>query len=100
GQLRVAQIVIHVRPDENSVDEQQKAVQKLRDRAAKNGVGLGKAASEKGLATTLTGYFDLNNPAPALSDAPEALDWGILNKVGSVSPVFRSADGFTIAQVA
>jgi parvulin-like peptidyl-prolyl isomerase len=97
--LRIAQIVIRVRPEESDLVKQTTEMQQLRDRAARRGVGLAKAASEKGLATMLSGWYDLTNPSQALMDVPEALDWGLLSKTGEVSPVFRSADFFTIAQV-
>ncbi|HYM80623.1 MAG TPA: SurA N-terminal domain-containing protein [Candidatus Limnocylindria bacterium] len=98
--VRVAQIIVKVRPEATGLQAQADEVQRIRERAAARGVGLGKAASEKGLATTLSGYFDLSNPSPALMDAPEAIDWGMLAKEGEVSPVFRSDDSFTIVQVA
>jgi hypothetical protein len=100
GLLKVAQIVIKVHPDQTGLTTQLDEAQHVRDRAATRGIGLGKAASEKGLATQLSGFYDLANPSPALADAPEALDWGMISKVGEVSPVFRSEDSFTIVQVA
>jgi peptidyl-prolyl cis-trans isomerase D len=98
--LRIAQIMVRVRPDETSLRDQFQAAERIRSRAAARGVGLGKAASEKGMVTTLSGWYDLTNPAQALMDVPEALDWGLLSRVGEVSPVFSSPDYFTIAQVA
>jgi parvulin-like peptidyl-prolyl isomerase len=100
GQMKVAQIIVKVRPDQTALQTQADEAQKIRDRAAQRGIGLGKAASEKGLATTLSGFYDLTNPSPALADAPEALDWGISAKVGAVSPLFHSEDAYTIVQAA
>lgn len=97
--LRIAQIVIRIRPDDADLQQQAAEVQQLRDRAARRGVGLAKASSEKGVATMLSGWYDLTNPSAALMDVPEALDWGLLSKLGDVSPVFRSNDFFTVAQV-
>jgi peptidyl-prolyl cis-trans isomerase D len=100
GQLKVAQIIIKVRPDQTGLATQLDEAQKIRDRAAQRGVGLGKAATEKGLATTMSGFYDLTNPSPALADVPEALDWGTSSQVGAVSPVFHSEDAYTIVQTA
>jgi parvulin-like peptidyl-prolyl isomerase len=96
--LRVAQIAIRIRPGENSLREQYQVARKLRDRAAR--VGLGKAAAENGLATTRTGFYDYNSPPQQLSTAGEAADWGLSAKPGAVSRVVEGPQEFTIVQVA
>lgn len=95
--MRVAQIVVKIHPNEASMRDQYAAVRKMRDRAAK--VGLAKVASENGLATSKTGFFDAANPPPSLFTTPEAADWGLLAKKGEVSPVYEGLDEFAVAQV-
>ncbi len=95
--LKMSQIVVRVRPNEGSLRAQKQALLKLRNHAAS--VGLGKAAAEKGLATTKSGFYDFNSQPPALMSVPEAGDWGLSAKVGAVSPVFEGLDDFVIAQV-
>jgi peptidyl-prolyl cis-trans isomerase D len=97
GGMRVAQIVVRVRPNENSLRDQYQALQKLRDHAGSG--GLGKAAAEAGLATVKTTYYDLSTMPQQLYTVPEAADWGISSKVGAVSPVFEGIDEFVVAQV-
>ncbi|MEK7331090.1 MAG: SurA N-terminal domain-containing protein [Candidatus Eisenbacteria bacterium] len=96
--LRVAQIAIRVRPGETSLREQYQAARKIRDRAAR--VGLGKAAAENGLATARTGFYDYSSPPPQLSTAAEAADWGLSAKPGAVSQVVEGPREFTIVQAA
>ena len=98
GGMRVAQIVIRVRPNENSLRDQYQAMQKLRNRAGSG--GLGKAAAEAGLATTKTPFYDLSNMPQQLYTVPEVADWGISAKKGAVSHVFEGIDEFVVAQVA
>jgi peptidyl-prolyl cis-trans isomerase D len=97
--LRVAQIAIRVRAGESSLREQYEAAKKIRARATRSGVGIGKAAAENGLATSRTGFYDYNTAPPALNGAPEAADWGLSAKVGAVSQVVEGAQEFTIVQV-
>ncbi|MFI5372641.1 MAG: SurA N-terminal domain-containing protein, partial [Candidatus Eisenbacteria bacterium] len=95
--LRVAQIVIKAQMSDDAVRAQIDKLDKVRDRAAR--VGLSKAASEAGLATSKSGYFELSNPPQQLFDAPEALDFAISHKKGDVSPVFMGADNFVVVEV-
>lgn len=99
GGMRLAQIIVRVRPSDTARQEQYGELQKLRARAAAL-KSLGKAATEKALPTMRTGYFDTNAPPPTLSDTPEAGDWGFGAKLKSVSPVFDGTDSYTIVQVA
>ena len=94
--LRLAQIVVRI---VQTSELQKQEAQKLRARAVAL-KSLGKAASEKGLATTRTGFFDLANVPPALAATPEAADWALAAKPQAVSPVFQSQDAFVLAQVA
>lgn len=96
--LRLAQIVIKVHPNENSLQTQYDDVAKLRARAAqlKN---LGKAALEKSLATTKSGTYDASASPPSLMAVPDAMDWGLQAKAGEVSPIFEGTDEFVVAQV-
>ncbi|MEO5617917.1 MAG: SurA N-terminal domain-containing protein [Candidatus Eisenbacteria bacterium] len=96
--LRLAQIVVKSRPNEATLAEQNSELQKIRSRATR--IGLGKAASEKGLSTRRSEPFDFNNPPQSLFMVPQAGDWGLSAKVGAVSPVFEGVDEFLIAQVA
>ena len=97
--MRLAQIIVRVRPSDTARQEQYGELQKLRARAAAL-KSLGKAATEKALATTRTGFFDPNSSPPALVGTPEAGEWGFGAKLKAVSPVFDGADGYTIVQVA
>ncbi|MBI5710096.1 MAG: SurA N-terminal domain-containing protein [Candidatus Eisenbacteria bacterium] len=97
--MRVAQIVIRVHANEGTLTEQYETLKKLRDRAA--GLrSLGKAALEKGLPTSRTGWFDTVNQPQALAGVPEATEWGLGGKLHAVSPVFEGSDAFAIVEVA
>lgn len=96
--LRVAQIVIKAQMSDEAVRAQVDKLEKVRGRAVR--VGLGKAASEGGLATSKSGFFELSNPPQQLFDTPEALDFAISHKKGDVSPVFIGTDNFVVVQVA
>ncbi len=96
--LRIAQIAIKIQAGENSLREQYEAARKIRDRAAR--VGLGKAAAENGLATAKTGFYDYNNAPQELITTPEAADWGLSAKPGAVSHVVQGPQEFAIVQVA
>lgn len=98
GSIKLAQIVVRVRPSSESLRDQYQAVRKLRERA--KSVGLGKAAAEKGMTTAKTSFYDYNNAPPQLADVPEASDWGLSHKTGEVSPVFETVDEYAIVQVA
>ncbi len=97
--LRLAQIIVHVRPSDTARQEQYGELQKLRARAAalKN---LGRAATEKALSTTRTGFFDLGTTPPSLAGTPEASEWGFGAKLKAVSPIFDGTDDYAIVQVA
>jgi peptidyl-prolyl cis-trans isomerase D len=96
--IKIAQLVIKVRPNDATFNEQYDEMKKLRDRAKR--VGLGRAAAEKGLATTRTEWFDFNGSPQALFGVPEAGDWGLAAKQNEVSPVFVGVDEMAIVQVA
>jgi len=96
--VKLSQIVVKVRPAPEALRQQYKEVKAIADRA--RGVGLSKAASEKGLGTLKTAYYDQNNPPPQLFAVPEAAEWGLSEKKGEVSPVFESDDEFVVAVVA
>jgi len=95
--LHLAQIVVNVRPGEQTLKDQSEEMRKLRDRA--KSVGLPKAATEKGLSTTRTSYFPFGGTPPELYEAPEMADWAFSAKVGEVSPVVETSQAFLIGQV-
>ncbi len=95
--VKLAQIVIKVRPATEDLRKQYKEAKEIAARA--QAVGLSKAATEKGLATTRTGYYDQNNSPPQLFATPEAADWGMSAKKGAVSPVFEGQDEFVVVSV-
>ena len=97
GAVKLAQIVIKVRPAAEALRKQAEMVQGIANRA--KAVGLSKAATEKSLATMKTGYYDQNNAPPQLFAVPEAADWGLSAKKDAVSQVFESPDEFVVAQV-
>jgi peptidyl-prolyl cis-trans isomerase D len=94
--VRLAQIVVRV---VQTSELQKQEVQKLQARA-RSLKSLGKAATEKGLATNRTGFFDPASVPPALAGTPEVADWALGAKAQTVSPVFQSQDAFVIAQLA
>jgi len=96
--VKLSQIVVKVRPAPEALRQQYKDAKAIADRA--RAVGLSKAATEKGLSTVKTGFYDANNSPQQLFDTPEAADWGLGAKKGEVSPVFEGEDGFVVAQVA
>jgi parvulin-like peptidyl-prolyl isomerase len=95
--MRVAQIVIKARPNEDTLRQQYDELKKLRDQATR--VGLGQAATTRALATSKTSFYDANNAPPELFTAPEAAEWGLGAKRGAVSPVFDGLDELVVAQV-
>lgn len=97
--LQVAQIVVKAHGSESEIRRQFEDLKRLRARAVR--IGLGRAAGEKGLATSRTRAYDLTSPPPdELASAPEAADWGLTARAGEVSPVFQGVDELVIAQVA
>ena len=98
GAVKLAQLVIKLRAGSESLRAQYQEAKHLAERA--KSVGLGRAATEKGLATAKTGFFDMNNMPQQLYAAPEASDWGMSHRKGEVSQVFQGSDEFLIAQVA
>ncbi len=98
GAVKLSQIVIKVRPAPEGLRKQFKEAQVIAVRA--KSVGLSKAATEKGLSTMKTGFYDQNNAPPQLFNVPEAADWGLSAKRNDVSPVFEGQDEFVIATVA
>lgn len=98
GAVKLSQIVIKVRPTAEALRQQNRDANALASRA--QSVGLSKAATEKGLSTIKTGYYDQNNAPPQLFATPEAGDWGLNAKKDAVSPVFEGQDEYVIAQVA
>jgi peptidyl-prolyl cis-trans isomerase D len=95
--VRVAQIVVRIRPNPEQLRSQYESLVKLRNQAARG--GLGKAAAEKGMPTVMTPFFDASNTPPQLFGAPEAADWALGAKKGAVSPVFEALDEFAIVQI-
>lgn len=98
GALKIAQIMVRVRPSSESLREQYVTAQNIAKRAKQ--VGLSKAATEKGLTTEKTPAFDQNNLPPQLMIAPDAADWGLTARQGEVGPVFSTGDVLIVAQVA
>jgi peptidyl-prolyl cis-trans isomerase D len=96
--LKVAQIVIQARQSEGARQKMSEKLDKVRARART--IGLAKAATEAGLTTTKTAYFDPNVGSQELADMPEAVDWAAGAKVGTVSRVFMSQDAFAVVSVA
>jgi parvulin-like peptidyl-prolyl isomerase len=96
--LKLAQIMITVRASEQTQRDQLEEMKKLRDRA--KSVGLSKAATEKGTTTTKTPFYPFGSTPPQLYQSPELADWGFSAKVGDLSSVVSTTDGFLIAQVA
>src|SRR5206468_10701360 len=96
--LRVARIILKVRPSESTLRQQFDELKRLRDRARLG--GLAKAATEKGLATSRTPFFSFGGTPPQLGDAPELADWAFGQKVGAVSSIVEGGDAFYLGQVA
>ena len=97
--MRLAQIIIPVRPSDSVRQTQLAELDKLRARATAL-KSLGKAATEKGLPTARTGFFDPGTPPSLLADTPEAGEWGYSAKANAVGPVFEGTDSYVLAQVA
>jgi len=98
GAVKLSQIIIKVRPSAESFRKQHKDVQAIASRA--KSVGLSKAATEKGLSTFKTGYYDQSNGPQQLLAVPEVSEWGLSASKGDVSPVYEGGDAFVVAQVA
>ena len=96
--IRVAQIVIKARMSDDAERAQMDKLEKIRDRALR--VGLGRAATEAGLGTAKSGFFELSNPPQQFFDTPEAIDFAFSHKKGDVSPVFAGNDNFVVVQIA
>lgn len=97
--MRLAQIIVRVRPSDTARQEQYGGLQKLRARATAL-KSLGKAATEKALPTMRTGFFDPGTSPAMLAETPEAGEWGFDAKLKAVSPIFDGTDSYTIVQVA
>lgn len=97
GAVRLAQIVVKIRPSMDDLRKQKKEAEAIAARA-KALSSLSKAATDKGLSTFKTGYYDQNNGPPQLFAVPEAADWGLSAKKNEVSPVWESSDEFAIVQ--
>lgn len=97
GGVRIGQLVVRIRADGDTLQQQFMDLIELRKRAQSK--GLGAAAAEKGLATTTSEYYNAANPPQALFDVPQAADWGLGARVGAVSPVFEGVDEFAIVAV-
>lgn len=97
GGLKVGQLVVKIRPDEEKIREQFEALNAIRKRAQAS--GLGTAATEKGLPTQTSEFYNANNAPQSLFGIPEAADWGLGAKEAAVSPVFEGVDDFAIVQV-
>jgi peptidyl-prolyl cis-trans isomerase D len=97
GSVKLAQILIKVRPSPESYRRQIRDIQAIAARA--RSVGLSKAATEKGQSTFKTGLYDQSNPPQQLLPVPEAAEWGLSAKQGEVSPVFEGGDAFVVAEV-
>jgi parvulin-like peptidyl-prolyl isomerase len=97
GGVKVAQLVIRVRPNEDALRDQFKEISKLRQKATT--AGLGRAAAEAGLATNTSEYYDLNSVPQVLYNCPEAADWGTTAKKGEVSPLFEGLEEFVVVEV-
>ena len=96
--LRVAQIIVKVRPSDQTMRDQLADLKQLRDRASK--AGLSRASTEKGLTTQRTAFFTFGNLPEQLYDAPDLSDWAFGEKPGAVSPIITGNDAFYLAQVA
>ncbi len=97
--MKLAQIIVNIRPNQQAIDDQMTKLLAVRDRAT-NLKDLGRAAVEKGFTTQKTGFFDANNLPPMLSSQPDAADWGLNAPKGAVSQVYEGTDAFLIVQVA
>lgn len=96
-QMKVAQIQIQARMSDDARRAQFEKIEKVRGRAKT--IGLGKAATEAGLATTKTQFFDFNSGPPEVQDVPEAADWAVGSKVGAISRIYENPDAFVIVSV-
>jgi hypothetical protein len=97
--LRLAQIIVRVRPSDEARQAQMQELEKLRSRAVAL-KSLGRAAAEKGVGTARTGFFAPENTPQGLQGEPEAADWAFSVPQGTVSPVFEGIDDYAIVQVA
>jgi peptidyl-prolyl cis-trans isomerase D len=95
--VKVAQIVIKVRPDATTLREQYDNMMKVRRKATS--AGLGRAATDVGVTTATTAFFGYASPPPELFTVPEAADWALTAKVKDVSPVFEGIDEWCLVQV-
>ncbi len=95
--VRVAQITVSVKNDDEKLRAQYDDLVKLRDRAKRE--GLGKAAASKGLTTTKTAFFDLRTTPNELTGVPDVADWAYGAKDKEVSLVLEGPENFAIAQV-
>jgi len=96
--IKVAQILVRIRSTDDQLRDQYQALVKVRKRATR--AGLGRAATENGMATLNTGFFRLDQPPQVLAGSPEAVDWAYSSKENDVSPIFEEPEQFVIVQVA
>ena len=96
GAVKLAQILVKVRPSPESQRQQLREVQAIASKA--RSVGLSRAATEKGQSTFKTGMYDQSNAPPQLFAVPEAAEWGLAARQGEVSPVFEGGDAYVVVQ--
>jgi peptidyl-prolyl cis-trans isomerase D len=96
--LKLAQIVIEIHPNTQSLEEQYQKLVDVRKRAASLH-DLGRAAVEKGFTTQKTGFFEATENPPALSSMPDAVDWAVHAAKGEVSQIYEGPDAFLLAEV-
>jgi peptidyl-prolyl cis-trans isomerase D len=94
---KLSQIVLRVRPDATEQQKLAERLQGIRNRASK--AGLGVAASEQGLATQETPFFDANGGPPQLFAVPQVAEWGLTAPLRAVSGLFENDDAYVVAQV-
>jgi parvulin-like peptidyl-prolyl isomerase len=96
--MQVPQIVVQARMSDSDRQKTFEKLDKVRSRA--RSIGLAKAATEAGMTTSKTGYFDAATGTQELADMPEAVDWATGAKVAAVSRVFMSQDAFAVVSLA
>ena len=92
-----SQIVLTIQPSEDARAQDAEKIHKLREAAAKK--GLGPAAAAMGIAAQETGWFAQNMMVPQLMDLPQAQQFAMVAKKGSLSPTYDTGPALVVVQV-
>lgn len=98
GYVRLAQIMLKIRPAAENLSKQYAAVEEIAKLAQRQ--GLSKAVTQKGLPGYFeTQPFDTNSEPREIMGTPDLAEWAYSSKKNAVSRIFETDDAYVLAQV-